>query len=74
LCCRRMASELCKEEYDYVKVDIITNFGVGVTVGSETGFQRTVEAARKSAKWDELGEPKRGAKTASVAVELPNAK
>jgi hypothetical protein len=29
-------------------VDIITNFGVGASVGTDNGFQRTVEAGRKS--------------------------
>jgi hypothetical protein len=35
-------------QYDFVKVDIITNFGVGASVGTDNGFQRTVEAGRKS--------------------------
>jgi len=49
-----LASDLQLDEYDPVREEVVTNESVAQAVKSSKAFQATVEAARKSPRWDDL--------------------
>mmetsp|Transcript_3697 Transcript_3697/g.3998 ORF Transcript_3697/g.3998 Transcript_3697/m.3998 type:complete len:230 (-) Transcript_3697:240-929(-) len=49
-----LASDLQLDEYDPVREAVVTNESVAEAVKSSQSFQVTVEAARKSPRWDDL--------------------
>lgn len=66
-----LASDLQLEEYEPVREAIVTNTSVAETARSEKSFQTTVEAARKSEKWNDLIHAVKAMAT-SVGSDLEN--
>mmetsp|Transcript_20337 Transcript_20337/g.46134 ORF Transcript_20337/g.46134 Transcript_20337/m.46134 type:complete len:233 (-) Transcript_20337:684-1382(-) len=65
-----LASDLCPEEYDPVREQVVTDPSVAEATRTKDAFRRTVEAARRSeGKWDRLVEAVEN-KAAAVGSDL----
>lgn len=59
-----MASDLCPEEYEAVRVAVVTDPAVASSVGKATGLASMVTAARTAEEWETLVESVHGAAAA----------
>ena len=64
-----MASELCKEEYEPVKVAVIQSAAAAAAAGTASSFETVVEEARRSEGWMMMVESVRN-KAAFVGTDL----